>query len=83
MKKYLTVLALLFIFASNQAAMAAAPQGTPELAAKAFYTWFIKRLAEDKFYPLMNKDIYRYVAPATVDVLRSDYKANRFAENAE
>jgi hypothetical protein len=83
MKKYFAVFAMLFIFAFNQAARAAAPQSTPELTTKAFYTWFIKRLSEDKGYPVMDKDIYRYVAPATVEVLRSDYKENRFAERAE
>ncbi|KXU82633.1 hypothetical protein CI15_34555 [Paraburkholderia monticola] len=83
MKKYFAVLAMFSIFAFNLAAMAAAPLSTPESVTRAFYTWFIKHLADDDVYPLMDKSISRYVAPSTVDVLRSDYKANRFAEGAE
>jgi Protein of unknown function (DUF3828) len=86
MKKYLAAgLAVVVLFlglAVNQVSMAE-QQAMPEATVKNFYTWFIKHLSEDKVYPLMDKDIYRYVAPSTVDVLRSDYKENRFAERAE
>lgn len=56
---------------------------TPEAATKAFYTWYIPRLAKDGNYPLMDKEIYRYVNKGTVDLLRSDYKKNKFADQAE
>ncbi|MBB5411895.1 hypothetical protein HDG34_005861 [Paraburkholderia sp. HC6.4b] len=65
-------------------AMAQAPDtNTPESSAKAFYTWFIQQDAEDRGYPLMNKDIYRFVSKPTVDFLRTEYKKNKFAERAE
>lgn len=87
MRKYLTLLvgALLVVCCGlfQPQIMAQGQDATPENAAKAFYTWFIKRDAEDHGYPLMDKEIYRYVAKGTVDVLRSDYKKNKFAERAE
>lgn len=56
---------------------------TPEATTKAFYAWFIEHDAGDHGYPLMDKEIYRYVSKPTVDFLRSEYKQNRFAEKAE
>jgi hypothetical protein len=81
MKKYILVLAVwtvvlscLGLMFNQQAAMAANQAGTPEATAKAFYTWFIPRLAADRGYPLMDKEIYKYVSKPTVDLLRSEYK---------
>ncbi|TDN63566.1 DUF3828 domain-containing protein [Paraburkholderia sp. BL10I2N1] len=87
MRKYLTFLiaALVLIFGvvSQPVAMAQEQQVTPEASVRAFYTWFIKRDSEDRGYPLMDKEIYRYVSKATVDLLRTEYKQNKFAEGAE
>jgi hypothetical protein len=86
MKKYLVAslaaLAIVFGLAFNQTAMAD-QQGTSEATVKAFYTWFIKRDAEDHGYPLMDKEVLRYVSKGTVDRLRAQYKHNDFAEGAE
>lgn len=87
MRKYLALLVGVLLVVScglfQARVMAQAQEATPEAAVKTFYTWFIKRDAEDHGYPLMDKEIYRYVAKGTVDVLRSDYKKNKFAERAE
>jgi hypothetical protein len=56
---------------------------TPEASVTYFYTWFIERDAQDRGYPLMNPEIYRYVSKGTVDRLRTLYKQNGFAERAE
>ena len=87
MKRYLALFtaALIFAFCGlfQPPAMAQGQQATPESSVKAFYTWFIKQDAQDHGYPLMDKEIFSYVAKDTVTVLRSDYKKNKFAERAE
>jgi hypothetical protein len=86
MKKYLVAVltvVMMFLGLTIPQVGIAEQRATPEATVANFYTWFIKHLSEDKVYPLMDKEVFRYVAPATVDVLRSDYKANRFAEGAE
>ncbi|MCX4165328.1 MULTISPECIES: DUF3828 domain-containing protein [Paraburkholderia] len=75
-------LALCFIFCQTQA-FAQVNASTPEATARAFYSWYIPRLAKDGNYPLMDKEIYHYVNKGTVDLLRFDYKKNKFADRAE
>ncbi len=64
-------------------AIAQTQNATPEAVARAFYAWFIGEGAKDHGYPLMDKRIYDYVSKDTVDLLRSDYKKNKFADRAE
>lgn len=60
-----------------------AEQATPETRVRDFYAWFIPRLTSDRDYPVMDKEIYRHVAKATVDFLRKQYRANKLSEDAE
>jgi hypothetical protein len=86
MRKFLLHVVAALMLVSGSASMTAFAQekpGSPEASAKAFYTWFIKRDAEDHGYPLMDKEIYRYVSKATVDLLRSQYKKNALPGDAE
>lgn len=87
MRKTLVLVATLAVilcsFFSPLAIAQVAQATTPEASTKAFYTWFIKRDAENHGYPLMDKEIYRYVSRPTVDFLRTEYKHNKFAERAE
>lgn len=70
-------------FFQMAAAQSAAQQFTPEATVKAFYGWFIKRDAEDRGYPLMDKEILQYVSEKTVDTLRTQYKHNDLPGDAE
>ncbi|REE17562.1 MULTISPECIES: DUF3828 domain-containing protein [unclassified Paraburkholderia] len=87
MKKYLAVLAaalsmvlgLLF----HPLALAHGESATPEASAKAFYAWYIKRDSENRGFPLLDKDIFQYVAKPTVEFLRAEYKANKFAGDSD
>lgn len=54
-------------------ALAAAKADDPAASTRAFYAWFIGH-DTDAGYPLASPDIYRYVAKATVDRLREDYR---------
>ncbi|MCC8396992.1 DUF3828 domain-containing protein [Paraburkholderia sp. MMS20-SJTR3] len=45
----------------------------PEAVVKAFYGWFIERDTDDQIYPLMDKEIRRYVSGETVERLRELY----------
>jgi len=87
MKKYLTIFVAILLLAFNSISYAGNAthdgQTTPETRVKDFYTWFIPHLAADRDYPVMNAEINRYVAKATVDFLRKQYKANKLAEDAE
>jgi len=87
MKKFLAVLAaalsVVFGVLVHPLAMAQGAPATPEASAKAFYAWYIKREAEHRGFPLLDKDIYRYVAKPTVNFLRAEYKANKFAEDGD
>lgn len=64
-------------------AMAQGEPATPEASAKAFYAWYIKRDSENRGFPLLDKEIYRYVSKSTVDFLRAEYKANKFAGDSD
>lgn len=87
MKKYLAVLiaALTMVFGVlfHPLATAQGEQATPEASATAFYSWYIKRDSENRGFPLLDKEIYRYVAKPTVDFLRAEYKANKFAGDSD
>lgn len=75
----LTIACGLFV----ETAFAAEKPGTPEATAASFYTWFIKLDAEGRGYPVMDKEIYRYVSKPTVDLLRTQYKHNSLPGDAE
>lgn len=86
MRKVLVFLISAFLFASGSflsTAFAQEKPGSPEASVKAFYTWFIKQDAEDRGYPLMNKEIYRYVSKPTVNLLRTQYKTSSLPGDAE
>ena len=87
MKRYLAVLAvalsMVFCVLFHPLAMAQGQPATPEASAKAFYAWYIKRESDKHGSPLLDKEIYRYVAKSTVDFLRAQYKANKFAEDGD
>jgi len=87
MKKYLTIFIATLLLAFNNISYAGSTthdgQITPETQVKDFYAWFIPHLAADRDYPVMNAEINRHVAKATVDFLRKQYKANNLAEDAE
>jgi hypothetical protein len=78
-------LAIVLSLALGQAAVAhsATQQPTPEATVRAFYEWFIKRDAEDREYPLMDRQILRYVAPKTIETLRTQYKHNSLPSDSE
>lgn len=71
------------IFFQMAAAQSLPQQSTPEATVKAFYGWFIKRDAEDRGYPLMDKEIFHYVSKQTVDTLRTQYKHNNLPGDSE
>lgn len=87
MKTYLAVLAATFamvlgaLFAPPAKAQAQA--ATAEASAKSFYAWYIGRESESRGFPLLDKEIYRYVAKPTVDFLRAQYRANKFAGDSD
>jgi hypothetical protein len=84
MRKTLNFLLLAFCILFQSLAMAQTPDmSTPESSAAAFYKWFIHRSSEKHGYALMDKAIYTYVSKPTVDFLRTEYRQNRFAEQAE
>ncbi|WNC90638.1 DUF3828 domain-containing protein [Paraburkholderia sp. FT54] len=87
MKKYLSVLtvavSMLLGVLFHPLAMAHGEPATPEASATAFYAWYIKRDSENRGFPLLDKKIYRYVAKPTVDFLRAEYKANKFAGGSD
>ncbi|MGF6739750.1 DUF3828 domain-containing protein [Paraburkholderia atlantica] len=87
MRKYLAIFiaALLLIFNGTSYAGNAThtEQATPETRVRDFYAWFIPRLAADRDYPIMDKEIYRHVAKPTVNLLRKQYQANKLSEDAE
>lgn len=86
MRKVLVFLTAAFIFASGSflpTAFAQEKPGSPEASVKAFYAWFIRQDAEDRGYPLMNKQIYRYVSKPTVNLLRTQYKTSSLPGDAE
>lgn len=87
MRKILLILpALVGVFCTflQSPAIAQAHQATtPEATTRAFYTWFIKRDSENHGYALMDKEVYRYISRPTIELLRAEYKKNRFAEQTE
>lgn len=86
MKKYLSLigpaLLLAVVLLVSQTAHAADPQGSPQSNLRAFYTWYIE-LNSNLKYPLMNKDIYRFVTKETVKRLRNDYKHDKLPGGAD
>ncbi|MFM0626066.1 DUF3828 domain-containing protein [Paraburkholderia xenovorans] len=87
MKTYLAVLAIALSIVLGvlfqPLAMAHGEPVTPEASVRAFYAWYIKRDSENRGFPLLDKEIYRYVAKPTVDYLRSEYRANKFAGDSD
>jgi len=60
----------------QQNAMAVDQDLTPDLETRAFYVWYIQ-LQSRLGYPLLDKNISRYVAQRTVDRLRDSYRHDR------
>lgn len=87
MKKYIALFSVTLILAFcglfQSLAVAQGQNATPEAATKAFYTWFITQSSKAHAYPLMDKQIYQFVSKSTVDLLRTEYKQNKFADRAE
>ncbi|MGF6382714.1 hypothetical protein OKW31_005692 [Paraburkholderia atlantica] len=79
---------ILRVFASLAVALALEPgvaieatSDTPEIAVKAFYTWYLQQ--EGSVYQLTDSHIYNYVAKPTVDNLRDDYRHKRLPGGAD
>ncbi|WGS51700.1 YbjP/YqhG family protein [Paraburkholderia sp. D15] len=84
MKKLTTLAVAVLLIASavvfSRSALADA--STPAETTKAFYSWYFKVQSEARF-PLLDKNIYTYVAKSTVDKLRDDYRHNRLPGDSD
>lgn len=67
------VIALLLLPTLTQAVTTNGGIAQPEEQVSAFYAWYIKRQAHPGF-PVLDREIARYVASPTIKRLRSDYE---------
>ena len=85
MKRYLVLFtaSLVLTVCSLFNSPAMAQTASPEAATKAFYTWYVTQESKAHAYPLMDKQVYEFVSKSTVDLLRTEYKQNKFADRAD
>lgn len=80
MKKHLlfaiATLMISFGMSAGRPAKANGASADAQARVEAFYSWYIK-LEANLVYPLLDKKIFDFVAPDTVDRLRNDYTHNR------
>lgn len=72
MNRLLSRLLFLFALTIMETTMASGSGDSPEVRAKAFYTWFIQH-DTDRSYPLQLQGIEQYVSKDIVTRLRDDY----------
>ncbi len=63
-------------------AFASEDQNTPDVRARAFYTWYL-RTGADLSFPLLKNGIFDFVSKDTVTRLRDDYRHNRLPEDVD
>lgn len=84
MKRFLStlVIALLLLPILSQAAISNASITKPEDLVSAFYTWYIKKQTAPGF-PVLDREITKYVASPTIKRLRSDYEHDTLPGDAD